>query len=177
MRTPFIAASAALLLTSSSLAVLAAETTGKIQQINPAAWADAFPDGTVIALDDGNLYVLPADADMHSFDVGMTVKLVYGDETDANGAFTATSVEVIAPASAAAAPPMVAPGDEEGMIMGVIASIDADARLVILEDGSEYVLPSDVDLATLDVGMEVEVQYETVGNEKRVIMIAPPVND
>jgi hypothetical protein len=80
MNRLMIAASAAALLAVSSFAALAAEVTGAITAVDPAA-------GTV-TLDDGNTYVLPADFDIASLQAGAMVKITY-EEVDGKLAITA----------------------------------------------------------------------------------------
>jgi hypothetical protein len=82
MNRLMIAASAAALLAVSSFSALAAEVTGAITAVDPAA-------GTV-TLDNGNTYVLPADFDIASLQAGAMVKITY---EEANGQFTITAVE------------------------------------------------------------------------------------
>lgn len=82
MNRLMIAAGAAALLAASSLSAFAAEVTGAITAVDPAA-------GTV-TLEDGNTYVLPANFDLASLQAGATVKIIY-EEVD--GKLTITSVE------------------------------------------------------------------------------------
>jgi Cu/Ag efflux protein CusF len=82
MNKLMIATSAAALLAVSSFSALAAEVTGAITAVDPAA-------GTV-TLDDGNTYVLPADFDIASLQAGAMVKITYEDQ---NGQLTITAVE------------------------------------------------------------------------------------
>jgi hypothetical protein len=77
-----IAASAAALLVASSLSALAAEVTGSIMAVDPAA-------GTV-TLDDGNTYLLPADFDVAALTAGAMVTITY-EEVD--GQMQITAVE------------------------------------------------------------------------------------
>jgi uncharacterized OB-fold protein len=83
MNRLMIAASAAALLAASSLAALADEATGAIMSVDVAA-------GTV-TLDDGNTYLLPAQVDAASLQVGTKVKIIYEKRSD--GSMTATEVE------------------------------------------------------------------------------------
>lgn len=85
MKKLMIAAGAATLLAASSLAALAAEATGSITAVDPAAMS--------VTLDDGKTYVLPAGFDAASLQAGAKVKITY---EEANGKMTATAV---APAS------------------------------------------------------------------------------
>ena len=73
MNKLMIAASAAALFVASSVAALAAEVTGAITAVDPAA-------GTV-TLDDGNIYVLPADFDIAALTAGAMVTITY-EEVD-----------------------------------------------------------------------------------------------
>lgn len=82
MNRLMIAASAAALLAVSSFPVLAAEVTGAITAVDPAA-------GTV-TLDNGNTYVLPVDFDIASLQAGAMVKITY---EESNGQLTITAVE------------------------------------------------------------------------------------
>lgn len=82
MNKLMIAASAAALFAVSSFSALAAEITGSITAVDPAA-------GTV-TLDDGNVYVLPADFDLASLQAGAMVKVTYEEQ---NGQRTITAVE------------------------------------------------------------------------------------
>lgn len=82
MNRLMIAAGAAALLAASSLSAFAAEVTGSITAVDPAA-------GTV-TLDDGNTYVLPANFDLASLQAGAMVKIIY---EEADGKLTITSVE------------------------------------------------------------------------------------
>jgi len=76
------AATAAALLAASSFAAFAAEVTGAITSVDATA-------GTV-TLDDGRVYVLPADFDLASLQAGAQVKIIY-EEVD--GKLTITTVE------------------------------------------------------------------------------------
>ena len=49
---------------------------------------------------------------------------------------------------------------------GTIASIDASAGTVTLEDGQTFVLPADVDAASLNAGAEVTITYEESSDGK-----------
>ncbi len=82
MRKIMVAASAVALLAASTMAALAAEASGKIQSVDPAA-------GTV-TLADGNTYMLPQNFDAASLQVGQGVTITY--EPGANGTMTATAV-------------------------------------------------------------------------------------
>lgn len=82
MKKLMVAASAAALFAASSFAAFAAEVTGAITAVDPAA-------GTV-TLDDGNTYVLPADFNIASLQAGAMVKITY-EEVD--GQLTITAVE------------------------------------------------------------------------------------
>ena len=82
MNRLMIAASAAALLVASSLSALAAEVTGSIMAVDPAA-------GTV-TLDDGNTYLLPADFDVAALTAGAMVTITY-EEVD--GQMQITEVE------------------------------------------------------------------------------------
>jgi hypothetical protein len=82
MNRLMIAASAAALLVASSLSALAAEVTGSIMAVDPAA-------GTV-TLDDGNTYLLPADFDIAALTAGAMVTITY-EEVD--GQMQITEVE------------------------------------------------------------------------------------
>jgi Cu/Ag efflux protein CusF len=82
MNKLMIAASAAALFVASSLSALAAEVTGAITAVDPAA-------GTV-TLDDGNTYLLPADFDVASLTAGAMVTITY-EEVD--GQMQITAVE------------------------------------------------------------------------------------
>ena len=82
MRKLMIAASAAALISASSIAALAAEASGAIASVDPAA-------GTV-TLDSGQTFALPASLDAASLQVGQQVKIVY--EEGADGKMTATEV-------------------------------------------------------------------------------------
>jgi Cu/Ag efflux protein CusF len=82
MNRLMLAASAAALLAVSSFPALAAEATGAITAVDPAA-------GTV-TLDDGNIYVLPANFDLAMLPAGARVKITY-EEVD--GKLTITAVE------------------------------------------------------------------------------------
>lgn len=81
MRRLMVAASAAAMLAASSLAAYAAEASGAVTAIDPAA-------GTV-TLADGKVYVLPAGFDAASIAVGDDVTITF-DEAD--GQMTATEV-------------------------------------------------------------------------------------
>jgi len=82
MNRLMIAVSAAALLVVSSLSALAAEVTGSIMAVDPAA-------GTV-TLDDGNTYLLPADFDVAALTAGAMVTITY-EEVD--GQMQITEVE------------------------------------------------------------------------------------
>ena len=82
MNRLMIAASAAALFVASSLSALAAEVTGAITAVDPAA-------GTV-TLDDGNTYLLPADFDIAALTAGAMVTITY-EEVD--GQMQITAVE------------------------------------------------------------------------------------
>jgi hypothetical protein len=75
MKKLVVAASAALLLAMSSLAALADEVTGAIQDIDDTAMT--------VTLDDGNVYKLPDNLDVSDFEIGDEVTLEY--TKDANG--------------------------------------------------------------------------------------------
>lgn len=47
---------------------------------------------------------------------------------------------------------------------GKIASIDASAQTVTLENGDTFKLPADVDAASLQVGQDVTIQYDQGAN-------------
>ena len=81
MRKLMITAGAAALLAASSLAALAADVTGSITAVDPAA-------GTV-TLDSGNTFVLPANFDAASLQVGTSVTITY---EDVGGQMTATTI-------------------------------------------------------------------------------------
>jgi hypothetical protein len=83
MKKLMIAASAAALLATSSLAALADEITGSITSIDVMA-------GT-LTLDDGQTYKLPAETDAAALQVGEQVTIEF--EAEANGELMATSVE------------------------------------------------------------------------------------
>lgn len=82
MKRLMVAASAAALFVASSFTALAAEVTGAITAVDPAT-------GTV-TLDDGNIYLLPADFDVASLQAGTMVTITY-EEID--GQLTITGVE------------------------------------------------------------------------------------
>jgi len=82
MRKLMIAAGAAALIATSSLAALAAEATGAIASVDASA-------GTV-TLDSGGTFALPSSMDAAALQVGQKVKIIY-DEAD--GKMTATAVE------------------------------------------------------------------------------------
>jgi Cu/Ag efflux protein CusF len=82
MNRLMIAASAAALFAASSLSALAAELTGVITGVDPAA-------GTV-TLDDGNTYLLPADFDIASLTAGAMVTITY---EEVGGQMQITAVE------------------------------------------------------------------------------------
>lgn len=82
MNRLMIAAGAAALLAASTFSAFAAEVTGAITAVDPAT-------GTV-TLDDGRVYVLPADFDVASITAGAMVKITY-EEVD--GKLTITAVE------------------------------------------------------------------------------------
>ena len=75
MKKLMIAAGAAALLTTSSIAALAAEASGAIASVDPAA-------GTV-TLDSGQTFKLPAAVDAASLQVGQQITVTY-DEADAS---------------------------------------------------------------------------------------------
>jgi hypothetical protein len=76
------AASAAALLAASSLSALAAEASGMIASIDPAA-------GTV-TLDDGQTFVLPSGLDAASLEAGQQVTITY--EESADGTLNASEI-------------------------------------------------------------------------------------
>lgn len=82
MRKLMMAAGAAALLAASSLSAYAAEATGQITAIDPAA-------GTV-TLADGQVFQLPAEFDAASLQVGQDVTITY--EEGADGSMTASAV-------------------------------------------------------------------------------------
>ncbi len=82
MKKLVIAAGAAVLLAVSSLAALADEASGSITNIDATAMT--------VTLDDGNTYLLPADVDATSLQVGEKVTVEFSK--DANGNMAATAV-------------------------------------------------------------------------------------
>jgi Cu/Ag efflux protein CusF len=74
MHKLIVATSAAALLAASSLAALAAEATGAITSIDPAA-------GTV-TLEDGSTYTLASPADVATLQVGDQVTITYEEGGD-----------------------------------------------------------------------------------------------
>jgi hypothetical protein len=82
MKKLMIVAGAAGLLAMSSLAALADEAQGAIMSVDPSAMT--------VTLDDGNTYLLPADIDAASLQVGQKVMVEYSK--DAEGKLTATAV-------------------------------------------------------------------------------------
>ena len=82
MRKLMVAASAAAMLAASTMAAFAAEATGAITAIDPAA-------GTV-TLADGNTYTLPAPEDTATLQVGQEVTITF--EEGADGSKVASEV-------------------------------------------------------------------------------------
>ena len=82
MHKLMIAASAAALLTASSLAALAAEASGSIANVDASA-------GTV-TLDNGQTFTLPAGLDAASLQPGQQVTITY--EESADGKMTASEL-------------------------------------------------------------------------------------
>lgn len=82
MRKLIIAASAAGFLAASTVAGYAAEASGAVTAIDPAA-------GTV-TLADGNVYKLPAEFDAASLQVGQDVTITYDQGSD--GSMQATDI-------------------------------------------------------------------------------------
>ncbi len=60
-------------------------------------------------------------------------------------------------ASFLAASPLAALADEA---LGAIASVDATAGTITLDDGNTYTLPKDLDAASLQVGEKVKVEFD-----------------
>jgi hypothetical protein len=83
MRKLMVVASAAAMLAASSLAALADDASGVIASLDLAA-------GTV-TLDDGTTYVLPAETDAATLQVGQRVQITYDEGAD--GTMTATEIE------------------------------------------------------------------------------------
>jgi hypothetical protein len=81
MHKLIVAASAAALMAASTLSAIAAEATGAIASIDPAA-------GTV-TLADGQVFTLPAEFDTASVQVGQEVTITY---EEADGQMTASEV-------------------------------------------------------------------------------------
>ncbi len=82
MKKLMIAASAAALLATSSIVAFAADVTGSITAVDPAALS--------VTLDDGKTYVLPSGFDAASLKAGQKVKITY--ENAAGGKMTATAI-------------------------------------------------------------------------------------
>ena len=82
MRKLMIAAGTAAMLAASTLSAFAAEATGTIQAIDPAA-------GTV-TLADGSVYKLPPQFDTASVQVGSDVTITY--DQGADGSMEATAI-------------------------------------------------------------------------------------
>lgn len=47
-----------------------------------------------------------------------------------------------------------------GEMTGVVASVDADARMLVLESGETFALPEGMDVAGLEPGTQVTVTFE-----------------
>lgn len=62
-----------------------------------------------------------------------------------------------------AAGPAAAADDE-----GRIASVDAEAQTITLDNGNSYRLPGEFDAESLIIGMEVVVAYDTIAGEKTI---------
>jgi hypothetical protein len=81
MHKLIVAASAAALMAASTLSALAAEATGTVQSIDPAA-------GTV-TLADGQTFTLPVEFDTASVQVGQEVTITY---EEADGQMNASEI-------------------------------------------------------------------------------------
>ena len=82
MRKLMIAAGAAALLAASSISSYAAEASGAITAIDPAA--------KTVTLADGKVYKLPAEFDAAQLQVGQDVTITYDEGSD--GSMTASAV-------------------------------------------------------------------------------------
>jgi hypothetical protein len=56
---------------------------------------------------------------------------------------------------------------------GAIASVDATAGTVTLDNGSTYTLPSTVDAASLTVGSQVKITYDEADGKMTATMVEP----
>ena len=56
---------------------------------------------------------------------------------------------------------------------GTITSIDLASATVTLDDGNTYKLPTDLDVASLQVGAKVKITFDEVDGQMNATMVEP----
>ncbi|RST79949.1 DUF1344 domain-containing protein [Aquibium carbonis] len=59
-----------------------------------------------------------------------------------------------------------------GQTEGRIKSVDEDKLTITLEDGKSYKLPGEVDLAGIEPGTEIVINFDTVGDVNQITDMA-----
>ncbi|MFD0915082.1 DUF1344 domain-containing protein [Pseudahrensia aquimaris] len=54
------------------------------------------------------------------------------------------------------------------MVSGTIESLDTETNVIVLDNGESYKAPEDMDLTALEVGTQVEIDYENDGTDNVV---------
>jgi hypothetical protein len=59
-------------------------------------------------------------------------------------------------------------------VTGAITAVDPATHSVTLDDGNSYVLPADIDVANMTVGLNVTFTYEDVDGTRTVSAVSSP---
>jgi len=59
-------------------------------------------------------------------------------------------------------------------VTGKITAVDAATHAVTMDDGHSYVMPADIDVADLKIGLEVTLTYEEKDGVRTVSALSSP---
>ena len=139
-----------LMIAAGATALLAASSLTSLADEVTGEVQSFDPAARTVTLADGSSYMLPADFDPASLHEGMNVWIEYAPGTD--GPLVATALAA----------------------QGEIQSIDPAARSITLADGTSFVLPQAVDPASLQVGMNVQIEFTADADGKLMASAIEP---